>query len=177
MNRFWVFPLVLGSAGAFYGATCDAQGWLAHGFCLGTAMTPRDWAEVGDVWSVSAMAGFLLGAVMGLYAAWREMLRFRTHDRSGLQAAGRLLGNIWWIGIYALIANAATLALVWALLQAGVSSSTAFVVWFPAFFFSPFGAVNFAAILWAVTRTCATDDVLSPRVLLANLRRSARLED
>lgn len=175
MNRFWVFPLVLGLAGALYGAACDAQGWLAYYLCLGGPVPFRAWQEVGDVWRVSALWGSLLGLFMGAYAAWSEMLRFGTRDRSGWNAAGRLMSNGWWVGFYSLIANIGTLALAWTLLKAGVLSGTIFRFWFPAFFFLPFGVVNFSAILWAAMRTASTDDVLSPRVLLAKLQRSTQV--
>lgn len=176
MNRFWVFPLVLGLVMASYPALCDAQGWLAQLICGGPSpFSGSGMNEVADVWSVSWFFGFLLGCVVGLYVAWCEQLRWRKSDRSGLLAARRLVKNGLWLSIYALIPNTATLLVVFGLVSAGIMSRTALGFYFPGFFFLGFGGVNFAAIVWAVMRTVACDDVLSPRVLLQKIKRSTQL--
>jgi len=174
MNRFWVFPLVLGLVCASYSSVCDAQGWLAQWLCL-RAFPFIASKEVADVWSVSWFFGLLLGGIAGVYAAWCEQLRWGKSDRNGSLAAWRLLRNGLWVGIYALLANSATVLFVFALANAGLMSVTALRFYFPAFFFLGFGVVNFAAILWAVARTVNCNDVLSPRVLLQKLRRSTQL--
>jgi len=175
MNRFWVFPLVLGSVLAFYPALCDAQGWLAQLICGGPSLFIL-MNEVADVWSVSWFFGFFLGCVAGLYAAWCEQLRWGKSDRSGLLAAQRLVRNGLWLGIYALIPNIGMVLLAFGLVSAGVMSRTALGFYFPGFFFLGFGGVNFAAIVWAVMRTVTCDDVLTPRVLMGKMRYSLKLE-
>lgn len=104
-----------------------------------------------------------------MVAALLEMRRNGMSDRSGVRAVRRLLGNGWWLGIYALLVEASlTLAMI-AGLMVGISRYLLLGLLFLSFLI-----VNLAAILWATIRTASTDDVLSPRVSRGKWRASTR---
>lgn len=190
MNRFWVFPLVLGAAGAVLGVAALLEGiapvlpvvnfripmaamfvWAGMDFLtpvisqnlLALASGPGSPYNLRALIETGAGVGALLGLVAGVF----DVVRNRARPRSGSQ----LLENVAWCLLYAHAVIAVNVALVsWWLLHSGMRiGPLGLTVWLP-------GALWLLALTWATIRTIATDDVLTPRVLLLKLRRSSTLE-
>lgn len=178
MHRFWAFPLILGGVAAVFTAFTAAQGWMAFFFSEGKTTPSEAWQmwvlQMGGSLEFSVPWLVALGVVMGLVAATVEMARFGRSDRSGIPAARRLFGNVLWLGSYALIVNASLALALVELTRAGYSGLPGSGSYLPGFFTLIFLFVNAVAVLWAVIRTAATGDVLSPRTLLAKSKASVR---
>jgi hypothetical protein len=172
MHRFWMFPLVLAIVGALYPFVTTMQGWLATFATIGLFASS---SEINDSVVVGAPIGALMGVGIGIATASSDYLKHLTQDRSGITGANRLVGNLLWVGIYAGVLNLINAALVVVIVRSFVPPLIA-RFWMPAIPFLLFGLANLATISWAATRTAQTNDVLSPRLLLAKLRRSTQLE-
>lgn len=175
MHRFWIFPLLVGSVAALYPGICSIQAWQSVSFCRGITLPWFVQQEITRTLMGAAPWGFVVGLAIGAVSAWSGIVRIGSGDRSGFSAAKRLLGNGFWLAFYALLIDGVTLTVVRTVLKLGLMSSTDFDFWFPGLFFLSFGSVNLSAILWAVTRTSTTEDVLTPPLLLSKIKRSSHL--
>lgn len=171
MNRFWIFPLVLGVVGALFLPLCFVEGvWPLVGV---TSMWQHNQA-VKDylsawplVWHYHVGAGIVAGIVAGL-------LNFRRVQSN----TTRFIGNLRWCLLWALLLTEFNVALIHLFGYFHPSNMFARILWredvltigwFLALLF------NFSAVTWATIRTISTDDVLWPRVLLRKLKRSTQL--
>lgn len=186
MNRFWVFPLVLGVVGAALPflmlVESAAPEWYRASTAPVTGTFPRTtlqlWAlyrpSLQLLWQWSA----ILGTVLGVALATGDWALHRRRDRSGGKTSTRLIGNVIWCGLYALsvlVINDLLLITVLKTMGVPVTLSPAQETLFIAFPAVVTVGVNLAAVLWAAIRTTRADDVLSPRVLRDKLRRSTQL--
>jgi len=181
MNRFWIFPLVLGLMGvllplAMLTAAAAPEWYRAPNGRVGVIAGLSFYLPLLEVWSLRL---FVLGALFGFGVALWDWLHNRRRDPQGWKTSARLIGNSIWCGVYALAVMVMTDALLIALLKAeGVPKTLSsaqealFIVW------PTTAAIGMllSATLWATIRTITTDDVLSPRVLVGKMRHSVKLE-
>ena len=168
MNRFWSFPVVLVLVGALYPLVSTIEGmlsaiplplvryWLFH-----PGAVHINWESTAKrlPWTL------VIGALAGLLAA--ALKEGRGHARG---SQWQLVGNLFWCGLYAHIPLVLNVLLIVAAQSQSLKLGIVGVVTtvFPAI-------LNACAIVWATTRTITSEDVLTPRVFLAKLKRSAKL--
>jgi len=171
MNRFWVFPVVLGVVGALFPLG------LIEGIApmiLSALLSDPVLTHNAGVALLLKLPWFItIGSGLGLIAGSFDKSVNGRRGRGG----GQLVGNVAWCLLYAhvfIVVNGLT-AFCWLSKDfpfGNVSSIVAAIdilaVYLPLFLW-------LVAILWATIRTITTDDVLSPRVLLGKLKRSTQL--
>lgn len=165
MNRFWVFPLVLGVLGALF----PFLAWIEAVIPLMWSLflrAPNLLEGMSAIWFTVVPWGVGVGVALGLVAGTVDSLR-NGRTRRG---ARELVGNVAWCLLYAHVFIAVNaLPSAWVSSRLGLASP---VVIFLAL--APF-LLGLIAIAWATIRTISTDDVLSPRVLMGKLKRSTQL--
>jgi len=181
MNRFWIFPLVMGVVSALLPFAMLVAGAAPEWYrALNGGFLATNWSSfylpLLQVWSLRL---FVLGALFGFGIALWDWLNSRRRDLQGWKTSARLIGNSIWCGVYALTVMVMTDALLIALLKAlGIPKTLSpaqealFMIW-PA---TAAIGLLLSATLWATIRTITTDDILTPRVLGTKLRRSLKLE-
>ena len=175
MKRFLVFPLVLGICGALFSTFCFAQfaavvivGVSAAVGSANPRLSPMQDAylhQLSTVFLSSYIVGIIFGILTGLALAIWDKVR---NGPTGKKLV--LLQNISWCLFYALL---------FSIPNHGVGLFYLYG-YTPIKFFGVLPIIsllllNFTAILWAAIRSIQTDDILTPRVLRAKLRRSSRL--
>ncbi len=135
-------------------------------------MSGADMAAVlKDVFLGSWPIGATVGAVVGCALASWDIIR----NRREATAARRLTTNLAWCLFYAALLlgfNGAIIAAISFFYYAPQKSMPP-----QPFIFTPILSIpiiNFIAVMWAAIRSIQTDDILTPRVLLAKLRERAR---
>lgn len=171
--RFWIFPLALGLAGALLAPICFIEGVWPMLPVAPAMLGQSEVAHFGDSWAQSLRVLPVALAVFGAGVAALGLWRRAESD------VARLAPNLGWCLLYAAFLMAlyvgamrvCSLVLPLSVFRILWRSDVFVVGWAFALLF------NGCAILWAALRTVSTGDVLSPRVLGAKLRRSARIED
>ncbi|HEX8465489.1 MAG TPA: hypothetical protein VF627_12805 [Abditibacterium sp.] len=184
MHKIWIYPLFFGLVGAAYPVICAVEA-VGIGQFLLTATTVKllgistrtiDWGqEISRLFWDCFSYGFGAGALLGLYAAWRDKTRGAAVSQSNEQVATRLLSNVAWLLVYALLFLGSMCLAAWGVAQARLVSPQLLRYGLPALFASATGLVNLFVIVWAARRTAHTDDILNPRVALAKLKASTEM--
>lgn len=169
------FPLWLGLWGAVLPVATLIEGIVPLFFLTpGPSLTPGDYEQLFEFWKTSAKYGVLVGFVMGLITIGVCLLR---RGRAGSTHAKRFELNLRWCLIMALSLIVINDALFFSVGKTTGWPSPGTSSWLIAL--APMilaGIFNFVAVVWAIVRTIGSDDILTPRVLMAKLRRSVRVE-
>ena len=161
------FPLWLGVTGVFLPVITVIEG-LVPLLPVFPSLGPIDsgsWKALFDFWVMSAFYGVPIGVVLGLAASGCWMLRRGRGDWAG---AARFGPNLRWCLALAFLVGAVNDVLFFVVLERG--SPGYWAAYFP---FALAVVLNLVALACATIRTITTDDVLSPRSVLAKMRHSA----
>lgn len=170
MNRFWVFPLLWGVLGALFPTLAALEGMAPLLPVLMSALGPTYSVlhSLGQALAASAPVGLVVGALVGAgFGAWDAVRNGRApRDKS------QLVKNLAWCLLYAhaFILVDMLLAYAWFTRGSPGFALTPLTAFLPALF-------CLVAILWGTIRTVTTNEVLSPRVLGAKLKRSVSVEE
>ena len=180
MKRFVVFPFVLGICGALFLPICWVESILAQYPIWKIAFQgPAFQTFISRFLITTFWLGLIVGATSGIYFAFWDRMRNGRNETT----TERLPANLFWCLLYATFITAldctiSNLLLHFnpTLIQYPGGPLWLWITWLIRF--TAVGALllNFTAILWAAIRSIQTDDVLTPRVLLAKLRERARLQ-
>lgn len=174
MKRFLMFPVILGMLGAFFIVICAVQGILPQIPYINVFSVPGRisiWKQLSDLFFDSWKYGLITGFILGfLLAAWDFIRNPRSNKLSSF-----LIFNLLFCIAFGFILTTFNMALMYGVslyyAKLKIKPPTLFLIW-P--FFSA-AVLNFTAIMWAAIRSITTDDILTPRVLLAKLRDRSRL--
>ena len=169
------FPLWLCLISTCLPVVCCVEGMAPLLFVLprGTFAGVPVGHQIWGAWIITAPYGFVGGIVLCLGAVGFDALR---NGRRGTGAALRVGSNLFWCLLYAtvlIILNDALFFLLWK--QSGILLLGFSLSWTAVVPFALCVLFNIVSVLWAITRSITTTDVLTPRVLGAKLRRSVKM--
>lgn len=170
------FPLWLGLWGAVLPIVTFLEGMMPLILMQTRPMRARDWQELGDLGMLWARYGVAVGVVLGLVASGFCVVR---RGRAGSTYAKRFELNLRWCLAFAFLVIGVNDLVFWGIGQAmgGMAAFTGGPLRAALLFPLAVSTVlNLVAVVWATTHTITSDDVLTLRVLMGKLRRSARLE-
>ena len=187
MHRFWLFPVLLGLVGIFLPPLILCEGFVPLlvaninwgiiadlAFALGRITWLDFVGFMGETAPYSGSAGFVVGVSVAVFDWWRNGRR----DRMGIYATAALLPNIGWCLVYAgclSLLNGLVFYGILLLIRIFYPWSILWSLPLDELTFALIALLNVCAVLWGSVRSVTSEDVLTPPLLRAKLKRSSRL--